>query len=89
MERDQVLPYLNKFITVTLEDGSLRSGYVTNPQDFKSPDDHPSELDLVNGFLIENVPLDQIVKIEIQNRENTVSLPVVDLKKGYGVEEEQ
>ena len=88
MDRDQVLPYLNKFITVTLQDGSIRSGYVTNPQDFKSPEDNPVELDLVIGFLIEILPLDQIVKIEIQNRENTVSLPVVDLKKGYGVEEE-
>ena len=86
MNNQELMPYLNKFITVTLEDGTQRSGYVSNPQSIKQPTEDDPELYLVNGFFSEQVKLSRIKDVSVVVREETVSLPVVDLKKGFGQE---
>ena len=83
MNSQDLLPFLSKFITVTLDDGSQRSGYVSNPQQIKHPSSDDPELCLVNGFFTEHVSVSRIINIEVPNRVETVSLPVVDMKKGY------
>ncbi|MBE6122632.1 MAG: hypothetical protein IJ130_08245 [Solobacterium sp.] len=88
MKREDLIPYLNKFITVTLHDGSERSGYITNPQDFKHPGAEDPELDMVNGFLIESVKVSDIIKIDVPKREETVSLPVIGETSGFHIPEE-
>ncbi len=88
MDHRDIIPYLNKFITVTLDDGSQRSGYVTNPRAIREPVSEDPELDLVNGFFTEQVPLSRVVSVSVETREDNAALPVVDLKKGFSAEKE-
>ena len=39
-------PYLNKFITVTIDDGKEESGFIANPEEFKEETRDDSILDL-------------------------------------------
>ncbi|MBR0214630.1 MAG: hypothetical protein IJL95_07890 [Solobacterium sp.] len=82
MEKEDLLPYLNKFITAVLEDGSEHSGYISNPEDFKSGEEGKI-LKLINGMMVDEIPVEQIREIVLPAREDTVAVPVVDLKEGY------
>ena len=82
MEKEDLLPYLNKFITAVLEDGSEHSGYISNPEDFKSGEEGKI-LKLINGMMVDEIPVEQIREIVLPAREDTVAVPVIDLKEGY------
>ncbi|MBR2829275.1 MAG: hypothetical protein IKE68_01855 [Solobacterium sp.] len=82
MEKEELLPYLNKFITAILQDDSEHSGYVANPDDFKNGEEGKI-LKLLNGMMVDEIPVEQIREIVLPAREDTVALPVIDLKEGY------
>lgn len=68
-----------KFIQVTLTDGSVHAGYIGNPEDFRN--EMPEEMILINGLLRDKVSLSDIVDVEFPPREDTTSIPVVDEDK--------
>lgn len=65
-----------KFIQVTLKDGSIHAGFIGNPEDFK--DAMPDEMVLINGLLRDTVALEDIIDVEFPPREDTINIPVVD-----------
>jgi len=86
MKREEFKPYLRMFISAVLEDGSERSGYISNYDDFEHGTSDDINLVLVNGFYTESVPIARVVQIKLPAREDTVSIPVVDWKNGYSSE---
>ena len=82
MNKEDLLPHLNQFITVTLANGSNHSGYISNGKEIQEGGEDP-EIQLVNGLLVETVRLEDITEITFPAREETTSLPVIDLTKGY------
>lgn len=74
--------YIQKFITVTLEDSSEVSGYISNPEEIK--DGSALTLELVNGLQASSVEIERIIFIHEAVREDTLSIPIIsdkDLKK--------
>ncbi len=88
MKKEDIIPYTNKFITVTLADGSQHSGYISNPKDFEIGIIENPVLKLINGFFTEDVDISNIVTLSVADRMDTVSIPVIDLKSGYEVEDD-
>lgn len=86
MKREEFKPYLRMFISAVLEDGSERSGYISNYDDFEHGTSDDINLVLVNGFYSESVPIAKVVQVKLPAREDTVSIPVVDWKSGYSGE---
>ena len=83
MTSREIYPFINEFITVTLKDGSQRSGYVANNDAFRHDVDSVTNLELINGFFRESVKIDDIVSVDPSARDETISIPVVGLKDGY------
>lgn len=83
MTSRDIFPFINEFITVTLKDGSQRSGYVANNDAFRKDVDSVKNLELINGFFRESVRLEDIVSVDPSARDETISIPVVGLKDGY------
>ena len=79
MKREEILPYLNQFMTVTLTDGSSYSGYVANAKEIQEAISHDLEVQLINGLLIETVRLSEIAEIRFPAREETASIPVIQV----------
>ncbi len=77
MNREEILPYLNKFITVTLDDGTADSGYVANPKDFLNESDDDLHLALLNGLFQTEIPIRRIIRIEQSVREETTKIPIL------------
>lgn len=80
MDPKDLTPYINKFISVTLDDGSTVSGYVSNPGDFSSGDDENGEkkILLLNGLLHSEILISRIRDISLPEREDTIHIPVVN-----------
>ncbi len=78
-------PYLTKFVMITSRDGVQRSGYITNPRQIRNGD---PEVRLVNGLYTESIMIEDILLIDLAQRQDTVSIPVIDIKEGYGMTEE-
>lgn len=79
MERDHsdlIKKLLQKFIQVTLDDGSVHAGYIGNPEDFKG-DEMPSTMVLINGLLRDTVDLSRVVDVSFPKREDTTKIPIV------------
>lgn len=76
MRAEELIPYLTKFVTVTLDDFSEVSGYISNPNDFKTLDDSINMV-LVNGLQNSQVPISRIVDICEAVREDTTQIPIV------------
>ena len=70
-------PYLNKFITVTIDDGKEESGFIANPEEFKEETRDDSILVLLNGLLNAEVRVSRIVAVRESVREDTVKIPIV------------
>ena len=77
MKKEELIPYLNKFITVTLDDGVTDSGYVSNPKDFKDERTEGLHLQLLNGLFQTEIPLERIIKVEQSVREDTTKIPIL------------
>lgn len=84
MKKEDILPHLNRFITVTLNDGSNHSGYISNTKEIKEAATEEVQVTLVNGLFVETVLLTKVVDISFPDREETTSLPVKEISKGYG-----
>ena len=84
MKKAELLPYLNRFITVTLRDGTEHTGYVSNPQEIKQiGEDDDVKLRLLNGMLTDFVYLSDVLFVKLAEREETTQIPVISLKEGY------
>ena len=77
MNTIDLTPYINKFITVTLDDGKEESGFISNPEEFKEKTDPNSILVLLNGLMNAEVQVSRIVAVRESVREDTVKVPVV------------
>lgn len=77
MDPQEFIPYLRKFIEVTLDDGTKTAGYVTNPDAFKDASFEPTHIELINGLMKSSVPVKRVVSIGLPVREDTVELPVI------------
>ncbi len=66
-------------MTVTLTDGSFYSGYVVNAKEIQEAISHDLEVQLINGLLIETVRLSEIAEIRFPAREETASIPVIQV----------
>jgi hypothetical protein len=77
MSRVGLKPYLNKFITVTLDDGKEESGFISNPEDFKKDANDDGILVLLNGLMNAEVKVSRIVAVRESVREDTVKIPIV------------
>lgn len=76
MRAEELIPYLTKFVTVTLDDFSEVSGYISNPNDFKTLDDSINMV-LVNGLQNSQVPISRIIDICEAVREDTTQITIV------------
>ena len=76
MRAEELIPYLTKFVTVTLDDFSEVSGYISTPNDFKTLDDSINMV-LVNGLQNSQVPISRIIDICEAVREDTTQIPIV------------
>lgn len=83
MKKEDILPHLNRFITATLNDGSNHSGYISNAKEIKEASTEEVQVTLVNGLFVETILLTNVVDISFPAREETTSLPVKDISKGY------
>ena len=77
MKREEILPHLNQFMTVTLINGSCYSGYVVNAKEIQETLSDDQEIQLINGLIIEKARLEDIVSISFPVREETTNLPVI------------
>lgn len=75
MQANDLKPYITKFITVTLDDSSTVSGYISNPGELNN--DSLNQLTLVNGLQNAIVQINRIIKIEIVSREDTTQIPII------------
>lgn len=76
MKAEELIPYLTKFITVTLDDGTEISGYISNPEDFRHNVNEHTHIKLVNGLQNSITEVRRIVDVEAVNREDTTEIPV-------------
>lgn len=83
MKQEDLLEHLNKFMTVTLADGTHTSGYIANAKEIREGEGDDLEVQLVNGLFVETVRLEDITEISFPAREETSALPVIDVTKGY------
>ncbi|MBQ6222783.1 MAG: hypothetical protein IJJ44_09245 [Solobacterium sp.] len=83
MKREEILPHLNQFMTVTLTDGSCYSGYVINAHEIQNDLSDDLKVQLINGLLVETVQLSEITEISFPAREETASIPVMKEVTGY------
>jgi hypothetical protein len=83
MDRKAVLPFLQFFVTAVMEDGSEHSGFISNYDEIKNADSDDIGIKLLNGMYVETIPLAKITSMMVSDRENTTSIPVIDLKNGY------
>ncbi|MBR2668880.1 MAG: hypothetical protein IKE36_03680 [Solobacterium sp.] len=83
MKREELLPHLNQFMTVTLTDGSCYSGYIVNAKEIQNNLSDDLEVQLINGLLVETMWLSEITEISFPAREETASIPVMKEVTGY------
>lgn len=74
--RELIRTLLQKFIQVTLDDGSVHAGYIGNPEDFKN-DEMPEEMVLINGLMKDRVKVSQVIDVQFPKREDTTKIPIV------------
>lgn len=67
-----------RFIQVTLDDGSVHRGFIGNPEDFKK--EMPANMILINGLLRDSIEVSRVVDVEFPKREDNLNIPVVENK---------
>ena len=78
MEIKDIMPYVRKFISAELDDGTVISGYVSNPESFTDDSRADATIELLNGLQKSKVQISRIIRVFIPDRENTTRIPVVD-----------
>ena len=74
-----LIRYIRRFVRVTLTDGTVVSGYVSNRDDLKSPD--ASKIVLINGLMHSEINISSIVDIESAERTENTRIPLVDTEQ--------
>lgn len=77
MKPEDFGPYLNKFISVRLDDGTTDAGYIANPMDFRDFPDDNMRVRLINGLLQTEIEISRIRSITLVPREDTTKIPIV------------
>lgn len=77
MRPDDFLPYLTKFVSVRLEDGTTDAGYIANPNDFKNDPEDNMKVRLINGLFQTDIDISRIRSITPVQREDTTKIPIV------------
>lgn len=67
---------IQKFIQVTLDDGTVHAGYIGNPDDFKG-ETMPEKMVLINGLMRDEVEISRVVDVQFPKREDTTKIPIV------------
>ena len=79
MDTKDLMQYKNKFISVRLDDGSVVSGYVSNPDMFSEDENADNnKILLLNGLLHSEIMISRIREVSLPEREDTIHIPVVD-----------
>ena len=87
MKKAELLPFLNRFVTIALRNGSEHTGYISNPQEIRQiGEDDDVNIRLLNGMLTDYVNLSDVLFVKQAEREETTQIPVISLKEGYKVE---
>ncbi len=89
MTKIDLKPYLNKFITITLDDGKEESGFIANPDAFRQETNEDSVLVLLNGLLNSEVRVSRITAVRESVREDTVKIPIVGFDKPIAVPKDE
>lgn len=76
MNTQEIYAYLTKFVTVTLDDGSEVSGYISNPDEIRHAEGDVDVV-LVNGLQNSQVPASRIIDIHESVREETTEIPII------------
>ena len=76
MRKENLIPYLTKFVIVKLKDGSVDAGYISNPKEIQN-DDSIQKLILINGLLHSEINIENIIEIQEGIREDTTKIPIV------------
>ena len=74
MDAEELRPYLARFVTVTLDDGTEISGYIANPEDFRKENAEANQIRLVNGLQNSITEISRIIDIKAVNRQE---IPVI------------
>lgn len=77
MDAEELRPYLARFVTVTLDDGTEISGYIANPEDFRKENAKANQIRLVNGLQNSITEISRIIDIKVVNRQDTTEIPVI------------
>lgn len=77
MDAEELRPYLARFVTVTLDDGTEISGYIANPEDFREENAEANQIRLVNGLQNSITEISRIIDIKAVNRQDTTEIPVI------------
>lgn len=77
MKAEDLIPYLTKFISVRLEDGTIDSGYIANPADFKNAPEETERVRLINGLLQTEIEISRIRSVTLPPREDTTKIPIL------------
>lgn len=77
MDAEELRPYLSRFVTVTLDDGTEISGYIANPEDFRKENAKANQIRLVNGLQNSITEISRIIDIKVVNRQDTTEIPVI------------
>ena len=67
---------VQRFVQVTLDDGTVHAGYIGNPNDFKGKS-MPEEMVLINGLMRDTVKIARVVDVQFPKREDTTKIPIV------------
>lgn len=76
MHKEDLLPYLTKFVIVKLRDGSIDAGYISNYKEIQD-EENPKKLILINGLLNSEISIENIIEIKEAIREDTTNIPIV------------
>ena len=88
MKPNDFIPFLTKFVLIELDDGTIDSGYISNPEDFNEDSSDDMKVILLNGLLHSEININRIIRIEEVNREDTTKIPVVGFEDEDKVSEE-
>lgn len=74
-----LIRYIRQFVRVTLADGTVVSGYVSNRDNLKNED--TSKIVLINGLMHSEINISSIIDIEAAERTENTRIPLVDTEQ--------
>jgi hypothetical protein len=75
-EKDLRRILTQKFIRVVLKDGTVHTGYIGNPEDFR--DAMPETMVLVNGLMRDQITIADVADVSFPDRKESTDIPIFD-----------